>query len=279
MKLKIVQFYCGNDPTYQELIKVVSELNSKYCEKQGYEYSFDHIERQDVDNYINTNNFRWCINAYKFKVINKHLNENDCDYLVFMDADAVVSNPTIKIENLIDNQHHIFFSRSDSKHDQQLHMVDLAQKMNVIFQKKLLVTNYFDEFTDGFYLFHNFERLMVGYLFMNEGFMVIKNDNLMKDFFKDADALVPYFNDLKFNTMTTDGRIIHFLTLRNKYRDSWKFMYDYAQGSHASSNEAKYDEDRTFILHDYQIQSFDERLNNIKQLKNNKWWNKVLNNK
>ena len=149
--------------------------------------------------------------------------------------------------------------------------------MNVIFQNKLLVTKYFEEFIDSFQLFRNFERLLLGYLFMNEGLIVIKNNALMKDFFKDANVLVPYFNDLKFNTMTTDGRILHFLTLRNKYKNSWKFMDDYAQGSHASINEAKYDEDRTFVLHDYQIQSFKERLNNIKQLKNNKWWIKVEN--
>lgn len=276
MKIKIVQFYCGKNQVYNQLVNQVKDLNSNYCYIHNYDYQLRQVDEKQVQQFINSNNFRWNINAYKFKVIYEQLIQSDCDYLVYMDADAAISKPQIKIEDLIDNEHDLFFSRSDSKHDQKTHMIDLAQKMNAIFQKKLLDTNYFDEFTDAFCLFYNFERLMIGYLFMNEGFMVIKNDNLMKDFFKDANDLVPYFNDLKFNTMTTDGRIVHFLTLRNKYKDCWKFMYDQAQGSHASINEAKYDEDKTFVLHDYQVSSFEERLAYMKNLKENKWWKGVI---
>lgn len=272
MKIKIIQFYCGDDPVYKELVDVVADLNGEYCKRYNYKYCFEHVSREDVDNYINTNIFRWNINAYKFKVINDHLRMDDCDYLVYMDADAVVSNPTIKIEDLIDQDHSIFFSRSDSKYDQQMHMIDLGNKLNAVYQQRLLQTNYFDEFTDKFQFYLSFERLMIGYLFMNEGLIVIKNNQLMKDFFTDADKLVPYFNDIKYNTMTTDGRIIHFLTLRNKYKDSWTFMYDQAQGSYASRGKSKYNEENTFVLHDYQIQSFQVRLEHIKQLRNNQWW-------
>ena len=43
--------------------------------------------------------------AYKMKFIMDHLNKQDCDYLVWIDADAAISKPTIKIEDLIDDKH------------------------------------------------------------------------------------------------------------------------------------------------------------------------------
>ena len=148
MKVKLIQYYCGNDEKYKEMIQEVSFLNSNYCKLHNYEYCFDFIEKQQIDNFLNSNTFTWCVTAYKLKYIYDHLMKNDADYLVFIDADAAVNNPNIKVEDLVDQNHSLFLSRSDSKTEQQVHMVDLAKKMNVIFQNNLLINNYLDQFFD-----------------------------------------------------------------------------------------------------------------------------------
>lgn len=277
MKIKVVQFYCGMNDVYNQLVNQVKEINSKYCQLHNYEYQLIIINNQQVEQFVNNNIFRWNINAYKFKVIYEQLIQSDCDYLVFLDADAVISKPTIKIEDIIDLKHDLFFSRSDSMFDQKRHVTCLSMKLKNMIESTVIDKYHFEHIMDLFDLYTDLQRLLLGYLFINEGLIVIKNNQLMKDFFRDAITLVPHFNDLKYNRMTTDGRIIHFLTLRNKYKDCWCFMYDQAQGSHLSKNEAKYDEEKTFVLHDYQIGSFNTRLNNIRNVKQNKWWKGYFN--
>ena len=47
---------------------------------------------------------------YKIKYINEVLNRNENEYVVFFDVDAIPSNPNIKLESLIDEEHEIFVS-------------------------------------------------------------------------------------------------------------------------------------------------------------------------
>lgn len=76
---------------YKEATKYSQLSKKKYCEKYGYRYE------DDESVYDSTRHPAWS----KIKLIQKCL-EYDCDYVIWIDADAMIMNDTIPIETYID---------------------------------------------------------------------------------------------------------------------------------------------------------------------------------
>lgn len=107
MKIGIAQFYTNNIP-YGEFSE---KINEKYCSENGYIY---YIEKNDekLRNWCEDRSFTWI----KPKLILEILAKKECDYLLFLDIDAVFSNTNKKIENFIDENYDIICTNDYSEH-------------------------------------------------------------------------------------------------------------------------------------------------------------------
>jgi len=88
MKIKVLSFYTPN----YELGKRTEEYNRKYCEKNGYDF----VVKYNLHNDAHGRHPSWS----KLPHILESL--DDCDYLMWIDADAFFCNPDIRIEKWID---------------------------------------------------------------------------------------------------------------------------------------------------------------------------------
>lgn len=108
MKIKMIQYLTGSNPDYNKLANEVEFLNKTYCKFYGYDYEFLRFKEQELE---------WADAVeYKIKYISETLNKQEHDYVVFVDADAGIANPTIKIEDLIDNEHYLFLSKCNERY-------------------------------------------------------------------------------------------------------------------------------------------------------------------
>ena len=280
MKIKLASFFIdlGNQK-FNKMGKLCEEINKKYCELHNYELNFDYIDKQ-----VLINLYGQCtgkeMSYYKITYIKEKLNKQDCDYLVLLDGDATISNPNIKIEDLIDDKHQLFLSRGTQKVLQINCLVNIAQKLNQIFQREqsehYVTKNYYDQVIMKQYdLYGDFNRLSNEYIMLNEGFMIIKNTPTMRKFWEECEYLeLNYMLDRDpKGVMVTDGSSIDFMLIQKRYKDLFTFMYDQAQGGLANSYETAYDVEKTFILHNYgQALTTDQKIDWIQSLKTNKWW-------
>ena len=85
----------------------------------------------------------------------------------------------------------------------------------------------------------------------------------IQEFFKEAILLVPYFHNLKNPVLSTEQRVLGFLCLQTKYKDIYTYLTPYVQCGYAAKFEAKYDENKSFVLHDYLISDRNIRIKNI----------------
>jgi hypothetical protein len=92
MTIKIIQYYTSN----LKYATTSEKINKKYCEK----YGFDYFSQTD-DNLIKTISDNRAVQWYKIKFIQDQLKSNDADYIVFMDADAIVVKSEIDIRDFI----------------------------------------------------------------------------------------------------------------------------------------------------------------------------------
>lgn len=91
----VTQFWTSN-LTY---VKYTEAINGKYCEEKGYTY---HIESngEKIVEALEKRAFTW----YKPKLILEVLDKYNPDYILFLDADAVVCNFNYRIEDFIDEK-------------------------------------------------------------------------------------------------------------------------------------------------------------------------------
>jgi hypothetical protein len=91
-KIIVTQFYTSN-VTYG---RYSEEINRKYCEEQGYIY---HVEKDDdkINIALEGRSPTW----YKPKLIAEVFETYNPDYVLFLDADAIVSDSTRRIEEFI----------------------------------------------------------------------------------------------------------------------------------------------------------------------------------
>ncbi len=107
MRVSVAQFYTKNVP-YGEFSE---SINKKYCEDNGYSYF---VEKNDnkLRNWVEDRAFTWI----KPKFISEVLSNSGCDYLLFLDIDAIVSNFNKKIESFIDENYEIIGTQDYSSH-------------------------------------------------------------------------------------------------------------------------------------------------------------------
>lgn len=278
--MKIVQYNFGYDSKYMQLCKLSEQINKKYCQLHRYDYQFDYLDEQIVKDLYG--GFNWNLAAlYKLNYMYDILMKDDCDYLVTLDADAAINKPQIKLEDLIDDQHDLFLSRGNEK----IWVINILQQLNQnivdLFQNhRDYLTNYnYEDMIEKNYNFYELCEIMsVGSVFFNEGFFIVKNTPLMKEYFKDCMNLIQYYTHRTIpRGKCPEGLIMCFLFKQQKYKDCYTFMYDQAQGGLANGFEQHYDQDKTFVVHNYgQALTLDQKIDQFKKIKENKWWKDIL---
>ena len=102
MKILILQT-CDSTSKYNDMLNITSEINKKYCEKHGYGYGeFRGIKRGAHP---------WHATFNRMYLIQEILNtKKEYDWVVYIDADAIVTDFNEKLENIIyehDNQNKV----------------------------------------------------------------------------------------------------------------------------------------------------------------------------
>mmetsp|Transcript_18188 Transcript_18188/g.35723 ORF Transcript_18188/g.35723 Transcript_18188/m.35723 type:complete len:394 (-) Transcript_18188:225-1406(-) len=99
MKLGIVTFFGNMDPE----MRAASIANKEtYAARHGYDVI---VADEDIDK---SRPAAWS----KFIILKKYLDKYQ--YLMWMDADALFMNMTIRVEDLIDSHHELFFARDEA---------------------------------------------------------------------------------------------------------------------------------------------------------------------
>ena len=101
-KIVVCQFYTSN-VSYG---KYSEKINQKYCEDNGYGY---YVEKDGdkIKNKIGSRSWTW----YKPLLIEEVFNSHpDCEYVLFMDIDAIFSNNSRMIEEFITNDFSILMT-------------------------------------------------------------------------------------------------------------------------------------------------------------------------
>ena len=98
MKIVIAQFFNTN-LSYGKFTK---EINKKYCDEKGYIY---HLESDDnkIKTALEGRSPTW----YKSKFINEVFELYNPDYILFLDADAIVCDFSYTVEDFIDPNYNI----------------------------------------------------------------------------------------------------------------------------------------------------------------------------
>ena len=107
MRIAVLQFYTANISygPYSE------EINKKYCEEKGYTYICDKDDAK-IRSISENRSLHWC----KIKIVKEVLDTNNFDYILFLDADAVISDFNQNIEDFIDGDYNMIFAEDVGSH-------------------------------------------------------------------------------------------------------------------------------------------------------------------
>lgn len=109
MKIRVIQT-CDETSGYKGLMDVTREINELYCKKWGYEYvSYVGVKR---------GYHPWNATFNRIYLLEEILNAQDCDWVVYLDADCFVYDVNTRLEEIIfeeENQYRAFlFCRGSS---------------------------------------------------------------------------------------------------------------------------------------------------------------------
>ena len=97
MKIVVAQFYTDN-VTYGDYAR---QINERYCQLNGYTY-FVERETKKIKDRLEGRSWTW----YKPHLISDAFEQHpDCDYVLFLDIDAIFSSDTRRIEEFINEQY------------------------------------------------------------------------------------------------------------------------------------------------------------------------------
>jgi len=107
MNIVIAQYWTEN----LSYGKYTEAINKKYCEEKGYTY---HVETNTdkIKTGIEDREFTW----YKPKFLTEVLELYNPDYVLFLDADAVICDDTQNIEDFIDENYDAVLAKDYSEH-------------------------------------------------------------------------------------------------------------------------------------------------------------------
>lgn len=285
LKIALLQF---DERVDDENIKAGCELNRKYCKLHGYDYIFKALKEEDMhhdlDGYLmnEKNAFKLHIFDYRIYMIEQYM--NDYDYLVYLDTDAIISNPTIKIEDIIDSEHEIFLFPDSTRFGITFDIINMANA--VIAKCKQMGHVLLDPLNDLQSIKIN-ESTAYEYICrfatnpntLASGVIIVDcHSARLKTLINDFKRFYPIFD----NSLCDQG-CLNTLLRRKKYEGMLKMMPAYMHGNpflnktHVPGNEDyEYNENRTFICHFYCNSSKKEECRKyIEDLKNNKWWRSI----
>ena len=276
MNIKFYQYfyYTNKKHLYTEMVNWSSCINEKYCQLHGYEYKLDFKECTEITPEFNL--LEYSISK-KIELIYNELILSDCDYLVFVDADAAVNNPNIKIEDLINLQpeYELYLSHGNDKIYSIMTVNTLINKLNNVVQQYGGTNNeYWHTIVKEQNLFRELYGLSCCQYFFNEGLIIIKNTELMRRFWKQCVDFIPLIKARWTDAfLAIDGAVIQETLRLKEFQTCFTFLPDYAQGGVANSFETKYNEDTTFILHNYgDALTLEQKYNMLYNLLLNKHW-------
>lgn len=279
MKVKIIQMFLdGQIKDYRKLADLSKQINQTYAKLHNYEYKFVELDKELIKKELDEVNWNTVV-AYKQKFIADQL--DGCDLLAFIDVDAAVSNPNIKIEDLVDQDHSLFLSRGNGYqfatfqilYDRVHDYMFKDQRFRNQFVDQKLMKDY-----DFFRLFESFSMSFINF---NEGFYVIKNTDQMKQFFLESYELEKkYFLHYAWKSdSAVDGRSIRFLLLTEKYQGIYGFMYDQALAGIANYGKTRYNVNTCFIEHNWgDATNMNQKIYLLEDIKKNQWWKKLIQN-
>lgn len=97
-KIVIAQYWTSNI-AYGKYTKLI---NQRYCDLKGYEY-YCETDDDKIKAIVEHRAYTW----YKPKFLLEVLERTNADYVLFLDADAIVVNDSYQIEDFIDQDRHI----------------------------------------------------------------------------------------------------------------------------------------------------------------------------
>jgi len=91
--------------SFSDLLKITNSSKEEYCETHGYDF------------YCRTEGIRTdrAIGWEKIQIICDHIDKYD--YIFYVECDACIINQTIKLENLIDDNHDVIFGKVSNTKD------------------------------------------------------------------------------------------------------------------------------------------------------------------
>lgn len=268
----------NNNPAINKML----QYNKKYADLYNYTFIFDNFNINQVQYQwqqliINNQNlFKLRLYYHRFQLFEKYM--DDFDYLVSIDSDIIINNPTIKIEDLIDNQHDIFIGQDGGIFATSMHLLNSA---NIVY--KYLTNNNLAYLTDPY---KNLTDLKVFEIpirkalknistntdGLNCGFIIIKCSKIIKTFIEDFKKYYCLFEEQYF-----DQGCVATLLERKKYKNIFKKLPITTQGNPFYNHpDFIFNEDKNFLCHYYgQNSNINRLLEHIQIIKNNKWWRSI----
>ena len=276
-RFKIIQYNVRIDPKYDQINKQSQQLITRYAAMHQYNFYKEQVGVQKIKQMYGGSSVKQ-IFKYKIFFIKQMLDKSNQDYLVFIDNDAFINKPQIKFEDMIDDTHQLFLSRGNGMFDQNKLFKDLIKRLNKL-DKNRLLHEYISQSIIDQSLFCQFQTLSYGSIMFNEGFIIIKNTQNMKQFFKDAVKLMDLYllHTVGRSCMTEDGRVIAYMVRHQKYNKLYTYLPDYAQNGVLHWERTRFNPETSFLMHNYgDYFTLDKKMHYLKYAKNSHWWNETV---
>lgn len=270
------------DSLYKKIYELTSIINKKYCEIHNYNYSFDLFTKNDLTNFLDTEIFDlnndWDKSGiFKYQYLLEQLEKSTEDYIVYIEYDACFCNNILKLEDYIDNEHNIFYSRCNWSYDlfytwnNKIHNIInwLNSNFNEIADyNKCAITLASDNFLTELIALRNI-------FFCNEGFFIFKNTDISKQFLRAIVKYATVFYDYT-KACITEGQVLQFIMSKEKFINHLQVLPPQTQG-HIYGDSNRYNEDNCLVCHNSSIDKeivYEFIKNNIMK---NKYWSKYFN--
>jgi hypothetical protein len=269
------------NPIYEHIFNLSSKINKKYCELNGYEYTnslFDESVFKDflTDDFLKIDK-KWtkaCI--YKYQYLLDVLNTSENDFIVYVEYDACFCNTIKKLEEYIDNEHSIFYSRCNWSYDVMRYINVFNQMGKFLEQNK---NKLFDFYTCSDVLVSKEIKGMLQILshptFLNEGFYILKNNEISRKFLKCIIDYSPLFYEEPFeSSWCAEGQVIGKLTSLSCFANHLKPLPPKTQG-HIYGGSNRFNESECLVSHNSGI---DKSLlyQKMEEISKNTYWQKYI---
>ena len=199
MKIIVAQFYTNNIP----YSKYTIEINKKYCNENQYEY-FVESDTKKIFTKLENRSVTW----YKPHLIQDVFETYvDCDYVLFLDMDAVITNHNKKIEDFITNDFSILMTND---YGSSLVNAGVMLFKNDNFSKKFLtdwwsICEEYPEYKTGLWHDQTCISLLHQRLEEKEKFKIISHDELNSSKYKNNEFVFHAFSYGNLRNRTIDS--------------------------------------------------------------------------